>query len=627
MLLQILQVLLYIQIHINSSNSVKNRVSPSNQTSKMIERLFQGKNKSKNSQSKNSSLHSILPGSLESSKQYIKTRLARHIFSSSADTNIQDDQPDPGPLGANGVSPSLRQLLSTRAWCIEFREFLKSEYSEENVEFFTDVETFKNEDNPKKRFKLAKQIFYAYIKSPDYSKTLTPQNSEITTQTSTQISSKPHQLQKSLSSKNSATKKQVSLKNSTSPKTSFTTKTSITSKMSSKNSSFHSKSSRSRKNSISSNYINTNIQNSNLNSNNLKSHSSLVSSTNSPRNSISITSDTSSDDQYLSIQGSKELNLDSWMKKLIKHDFEQCLTRGRMNLDIFDSAQTQIFNIMQKDSFPRFCKSKGLEPPNQDYLVKSNSEEPVGVCNCASVQQISALEKEREKERHEDEERLHYDKNQNNGTIYLLKQSPPRPPRRQSLIHKSPSKFSLPAQSKLFSPEKKKNKAIVSSPKLSSPRGKISLKSRQVEPRQIASRRTEPHQTEPRLIEPRQTEPRQTEPRQAEPRQAEPRQTEPRLTEPLQTDLIENEPRKELQSVTSNKLQLYQDCNRNEVEVESSSSSSDRKTNVEEVFQKQTQMKLHRQGSKRTIRNTIMNGFGRLINGSRQRAPDRKSVV
>lgn len=104
MLLLIIQVLVYIEIHINSLDSVNNLLSyPSNQTSKMIERLFQGKNKSKNSQSKHSSFHSILPGSLESSKQYIKTRLARHIFSSSADNNIQDDQPDPGPLGANGV--------------------------------------------------------------------------------------------------------------------------------------------------------------------------------------------------------------------------------------------------------------------------------------------------------------------------------------------------------------------------------------------------------------------------------------------------------------------------------------------------------------------------------------------
>ena len=36
-------------------------------------------------------------------------------------------------------------------------------------------------------------------------------------------------------------------------------------------------------------------------------------------------------------------------------------------------------------------------------MVKSNSEEPVGVSNCASVQQISALEKERERERCEEE--------------------------------------------------------------------------------------------------------------------------------------------------------------------------------------------------------------------------------
>ena len=71
------------------------------------------------------------------------------------------------------------------------------------------------------------------------------------------------------------------------------------------------------------------------------------------------------------------INLDSWMKKMINHEFEQCLIRGRMNLDLFDRAQNQIFNIMQNDSCPRFCKSKGLEPPNQDYLVKSDSEEPV----------------------------------------------------------------------------------------------------------------------------------------------------------------------------------------------------------------------------------------------------------
>jgi hypothetical protein len=84
------------------------------------------------------------------------------------------------------------------------------------------------------------------------------------------------------------------------------------------------------------------------------------------------------------------------MKKMINHEFEQCLIRGRMNLDLFDRAQNQIFNIMQKDSFPRFCKSKGLEPPNQDYLVKSNSEEPVAnvFIQSVSADELNTLEKE-----------------------------------------------------------------------------------------------------------------------------------------------------------------------------------------------------------------------------------------
>ena len=75
--------------------------------------------------------------------------------------------------------------------------------------------------------------------------------------------------------------------------------------------------------------------------------------------------------EFSSVQGSKELNLDSWMKKMISHDFEQCELRGRMSVDIFDRAQAQVLNMMQKDSFPRFCKSKGLEPPSQDYKISS----------------------------------------------------------------------------------------------------------------------------------------------------------------------------------------------------------------------------------------------------------------
>lgn len=113
-------------------------------------------------------------------------------------------------------------------------------------------------------------------------------------------------------------------------------------------------------------------------------------------------------------------------------------------------------------------------------------------------------------------------------------------------------------------------------------------------------------------VEPCQTEPHQTIPLLVEPLLTEPRLTEPCQREPRQTDHNEKEPRRqELQSVTSNKL-YREDFNQNEVEVENSS-SSEKRTNVEEVFQKQSQMKLHRQGSKRSIRNTIMNGFGRLM--------------
>ena len=106
----------------------------------------------------------------------------------------------------------------------------------------------------------------------------------------------------------------------------------------------------------------------------------------------------------------------------------------------------------------------------------------------------------------------------------------------------------------------------------------------------------------------------------------EPLLVEPLLTEPRLTDPIEKEPRRqELQSVTSNKL-YREDFNQNEVEVENSS-SSEKRTNVEEVFQKQSQMKLHRQGSKRSIRNTIMNGFGRLMSDLKLKSQNLKHAI
>merc|ERR1712066_1008317 len=84
------------------------------------------------------------------------------------------------------------------------------------------------------------------------------------------------------------------------------------------------------------------------------------------------------------------------------------------------------------------------------------------------------------------------------------------------------------------------------------------------------------------------------------------------------------------QSITSNKLQLFEELDHNENSLSTPRKNStlpERKSrgesiseqNLDEIFQKQSHMKLNRQGSKRSIRNTIMN-FGRFISGSRQRA-------
>ena len=62
--------------------------------SSMIDKLFRNP---KSKSPKNNV--SILPGSLESSKQYIKTRLARRNIFASSTADQHDEQPDPGPLG------------------------------------------------------------------------------------------------------------------------------------------------------------------------------------------------------------------------------------------------------------------------------------------------------------------------------------------------------------------------------------------------------------------------------------------------------------------------------------------------------------------------------------------------
>ena len=394
------------------------------------------------------------------------------------------------------------------------------------MDFFTDVENFKNEENPRTRYKFAKKIFYAYIKSPSYKSTAKP------------APNPPQQV--------------------------------TTPPSSPKNVSSFFIISRNRKNSISS-----------------YSSRSSTKSTSPVSEHNTITPEST---EFLSIQGSKELNLDSWMKKMIIHDFEQCLIRGRMNVDIFDRAQAQIFNIMQKDSFPRFCKSKGLEPPNQDYLVKSNSEEPVtAVSNSQSIDGLfyETLENEEEKkdEKIDENERKpsfseNFTENEKKGNSFYMLQSQNRSPtrfsqrsRRQSilhaLVHKSPSKFSLPAQSKLFSPEKNKNnheKKMITTPKSKT----------------LASRKI----------------------------------------------TFNNTPRNELNSITSNKLKLYEDCNKNSLSEETVIKSvADPCEEIEQneninLHRTLSQRKFQKQGSKRgsSIKSTILNfGLG-LIGGSRQRA-------
>jgi hypothetical protein len=108
MLLQILQILVKLTILSFSIYTISSSYLPS---SSMIEKIFR---------SKSPKNVSILPGSLESSKQYIKTRLARRNIFASSTADQHDDQPDPGPLGGpDGVRIRCKNCI-----CLVFRYFL-----------------------------------------------------------------------------------------------------------------------------------------------------------------------------------------------------------------------------------------------------------------------------------------------------------------------------------------------------------------------------------------------------------------------------------------------------------------------------------------------------------------------
>ncbi|MGH0159536.1 UNVERIFIED_CONTAM: hypothetical protein FKN15_057337 [Acipenser sinensis] len=55
---------------------------------------------------------------------------------------------------------------------------------------------------------------------------------------------------------------------------------------------------------------------------------------------------------YIGIQAPKEINLDSETREAIMHSLAQP-TRS-----CFDAAQTRVYSLMEKDSYPRFLKSK-----------------------------------------------------------------------------------------------------------------------------------------------------------------------------------------------------------------------------------------------------------------------------
>jgi len=247
------------------------------------------------------------PSSLENSKQFLKAnfKLSKKLFLHDHD-NSSDEQlfgSKVGTIGKDGVCPKLEQVLACRKWRDDFRNFLKSEYSEENIDFWIEVEDFKNVSHSYERCRCARGIFETYIQPAAFDC----------------------------------------------------------------------------------------VENLNFES--------------------------------------KELNLDSWLKKIIVHQYQQCQKQEHMDIDIFDRAQVHVYQLMARDSYPRFCKSRGLEPPRTEYLVsKSNSAEPV-----KQYQQSASADRLHRDVDDEFEEESKTDRNHN-----LVK-----------MVPRSPSKYSLPAPSRL----------------------------------------------------------------------------------------------------------------------------------------------------------------------------------
>ncbi|XP_067261723.1 regulator of G-protein signaling 3-like isoform X8 [Chanodichthys erythropterus] len=67
--------------------------------------------------------------------------------------------------------------------------------------------------------------------------------------------------------------------------------------------------------------------------------------------------------EYISIQSCKEVNLDSYTREHIKENMENICG------DCFDLAQSRIFGLMERDSYPRFLRS-------DIYMELTNQKRP-----------------------------------------------------------------------------------------------------------------------------------------------------------------------------------------------------------------------------------------------------------
>ncbi|XP_026795916.3 regulator of G-protein signaling 3 isoform X1 [Pangasianodon hypophthalmus] len=80
-------------------------------------------------------------------------------------------------------------------------------------------------------------------------------------------------------------------------------------------------------------------------------------------------------EQYISIQSSKEVNLDSYTREQTKENMES------VGADCFDLAQSRIFGLMEKDPYPRFLRSDlyldlthQKRAPLQSFLKAADSD-------------------------------------------------------------------------------------------------------------------------------------------------------------------------------------------------------------------------------------------------------------